>query len=221
MEASRRRIRVLVADDHEIVRGGIRRLLEAEPGITVCGEAETGREAVERAARLLPDVAIVDVSMPELNGFEATRRIRDVAPGCEVLIFTVHDTEQVARDALEAGAHGYVLKAHDARSLVTAVESLGEHKPFFSSPAAELLLEGYHGHGGSGHGDQGTSRLTPRQREVLQLLAEGRTNKDIARLLNIAVKTVDTHRTNLMSRLGLHSVGDLVRYAIREHLVEL
>lgn len=216
MDASRRRIRVLIADDHEIVRCGIRALLETEPGIEVCGEASTGREAVERARRLRPDVAIVDVSMPELNGFETTRRIREVAPDCEVLVFTFHDTEQVARDALEAGARGYVLKSRAVRSLVAAVESLAEHKPLFFSPAAELLLEGYRGHDVP---ENAASRLTSRQREVLQLLAEGRTNKDIARLLDITVKTVETHRTNLMSRLGLHSVGDLVRYAIREKLV--
>jgi DNA-binding NarL/FixJ family response regulator len=215
-----RRIRVLVVDDHEIVRGGVRALLTTEPGIEVCGEAATGREAVEQAERLRPDVAIVDVTMPELNGFETTRRIRDVAPACEVLVFTVHDTEQVARDALDAGAHGYVLKANDVRSLLAAVQSLAEHKPFFTSPASDLLLEGYLGRDGTGHCDHGGSRLTSRQREVLQLLAEGRTNKEIARLLEITVKTVETHRTNLMSRLGFHSVGDLIRYAIRENVVE-
>jgi DNA-binding NarL/FixJ family response regulator len=220
MDASRRRIRVLIADDHEVVRCGIRALLETEPGIEVCGEAATGREAVQRAQQLRPDVAIMDVSMPELNGFETTRRIREVAPECEVLVFTFHDTEQVARDALDAGARGYVLKSQDARRLLAAVESLGEHKPFFSSPAAELLLEGYLGQDASQAGEHAPSRLTPRQREVLQLLAEGRTNKDVARLLDITVKTVETHRTNLMSRLGLHSVGDLVRYAIRENLVQ-
>jgi DNA-binding NarL/FixJ family response regulator len=189
MDASRRRIRVLIADDHEIVRRGIRALLETEQGITVCGEACTGREAVAQAGRLRPHVAIVDVTMPELNGVETTRRIRDAAPDCEVLVYTYHDAEQIVRDV------------------------------FFPSPAAELLLEGYFDQDAPGAVPL-ASRLTPRQREILQLLAEGRTNKDIARLLDVTVKTVETHRTNLMSRLRLHSVGDLIRYAIREGMVE-
>jgi DNA-binding NarL/FixJ family response regulator len=214
-----RATRVLIVDDHEVVRHGIRALLEAEEGFVVCGEAATGREAVEKARRLQPDVAIVDVSMPELNGFEATRRIRHEAPSCEVVVYTIHDTEQVMREALEAGARGYVLKADAARNLVMAVESLGAHKPFFPSPAAGLLLDDYLGEAAE-VGEHAPSRLTPREREVLQLLAEGHTNKDVARRLEIAVKTVEAHRTNVMSKLGLHSVGDLVRYAIREKLVE-
>lgn len=220
MDASGRRIRVLVADDHEVVRRGICALLETEEGMEVCAEAATGREALERVERLRPDVAVVDVSMPELNGIEVTRRAREIAPECEVLVFSVHESEQVMHDAIEAGAHGYVLKADAARNLLTAVESLGRHKPFFPSPAAELLLEGYLERDPAYPADHLRSRLTRRQREVLQLLAEGRTNKDVARLLDITVKTVEAHRTNLMSRLGLHSVGDLIRYAIREKLVE-
>lgn len=219
MDASRRRIRVLIADDHEIVRRGIRALLETEQGITVCGEACTGREAVAQAGRLRPHVAIVDVTMPELNGVETTRRIRETAPDCEVLVYTYHDAEQVVRDVLGAGARGYLLKSSSARTLVTAVESLARHDAFFPSPAAELLLEGYIDHEDP-EAAPVASRLTPRQREILQLLAEGRTNKDIARLLDVTVKTVETHRTNLMSRLRLHSVGDLIRYAIREGMVE-
>lgn len=220
MEARTRPIRVLIADDHEIVRLGVRALLETEDGVVVCAEAATGREALAAAGRTQPDVAIVDVTMPELNGLEVARRLRDVAARCEVLIFTVHETEQVMREAIAAGARGYVLKRDAARTLVAAVESLGRHKPFFPSPAAELLLEGYLGHEPGTGPPAAPARLTPRQREVLQLLAEGRTNKEVARLLDITVKTVETHRTNLMTRLGLHSVGDLVRYAIREKLVE-
>lgn len=219
MDASGRRIRVLIADDHEIVRRGIRALFETEQGITVCGEACTGREAVAQAGRLRPHVAIVDVTMPELNGVETTRRIREAAPDCEVLVYTYHDAEQVVRDVLGAGARGYLLKSSSARTLVMAVESLARHDAFFPSPAAELLLEGYIDQDDP-EGAPLASRLTPRQREILQLLAEGRTNKDIARLLDVTVKTVETHRTNLMSRLRLHSVGDLIRYAIREGMVE-
>jgi DNA-binding NarL/FixJ family response regulator len=214
-----RRVRVLLADDHEIVRHGVRALLEAEEGFEVVGEATTGREAVAEARRLRPGVAIIDVSMPELNGLEATRRIREALPGCEVLIFTIHDSEQVLREAIAAGAHGFVLKSDAARTLVTAVASLGQHKAFFPSPAAELLLAGYLEHDADGRASS-PHRLTSRQREVLQLLAEGRTNKDVAQLLGIAVKTAEAHRTNIMTKLGLHSLGDLVRYAIREKLVE-
>jgi DNA-binding NarL/FixJ family response regulator len=214
-----RRVRVLLADDHEIVRHGVRALLEAEEGFEVVGEATTGREAVAEARRLRPGVAIIDVSMPELNGLEATRRIREALPGCEVLIFTIHDSEQVLREAIAAGAHGFVLKSDAARTLVTAVASLGQHKAFFPSPAAELLLAGYLEPDADGRASS-PHRLTSRQREVLQLLAEGRTNKDVAQLLGIAVKTAEAHRTNIMTKLGLHSLGDLVRYAIREKLVE-
>jgi DNA-binding NarL/FixJ family response regulator len=216
---ARRPVRILVADDHEIVRRGVRALLEAEDGFKIVGEAATGREAVAEARRLRPGVAIVDVSMPELNGLEATRRIREALPDCEVLIFTIHDSEHILREAFAAGAHGFVLKSDAARTLVTAVASLGQHKAFFPSPAAELLLAGYLERDGDGRGATPLG-LTSRQREVLQLLAEGKTNKDVAQLLGIAVKTAEAHRTNIMTKLGLHSVGDLVRYAIREKLVE-
>jgi DNA-binding NarL/FixJ family response regulator len=212
-----RTVRILVVDDHEIVRRGVRTLLESEEGFEVVGEAATGREAVTAARRLRPSVVIMDVSMPELNGLEATRRIREALPACEVLVFTIHDSEHVLREAFEAGAHGFVLKSDAARTLVAAVASLGRRKAFFPSPAAELLLAGYLDAGGIRSAPQ---RLTSRQREVLQLLAEGRTNKDVARLLDITVKTAEAHRTNIMTKLGLHSVGDLVRYAIREKLVE-
>jgi DNA-binding NarL/FixJ family response regulator len=157
--------------------------------------------------------------MPELNGLEATRRIREALPDCEVLIFTIHDSEHILREAFAAGAHGFVLKSDAARTLVTAVASLGQHKAFFPSPAAELLLAGYLERDGDGRGATPLG-LTSRQREVLQLLAEGKTNKDVAQLLGIAVKTAEAHRTSIMTKLGLHSVGDLVRYAIREKLVE-
>jgi DNA-binding NarL/FixJ family response regulator len=216
---ARRPVRILVADDPEIVRRGVRALLEVEDGFEIVGEAATGREAVAEARRLRPGVAIVDVSMPELNGLEATRRIRAALPDCEVLIFTVHDSEHVLREAFAAGAHGFVLKSDAARTLVTAVASLGQHKAFFPSPAAELLLAGYLERDGDGRGATPLG-LTSRQREVLQLVAEGKTNKDVAQLLGIAVKTAEAHRTSIMTKLGLHSVGDLVRFAIREKLVE-
>jgi len=217
--AASRTVRILLADDHEIVRQGVRALLEAEGGFRVVGEAATGREAVAEARRLRPDVAVVDVSMPELNGLEATRRIRKVLPECEVLVFTIHDSEHVLREALAAGARGFVLKSDAARMLLTAVAALGQRKAFFASPAADLLLAGYLERDGDRRGSA-ARLLTSRQREVLQLLAEGKTNKDVAHLLGITVKTAEAHRTSVMSKLGLHSVGDLIRYAIREKLVE-
>jgi DNA-binding NarL/FixJ family response regulator len=214
-------LRILVADDHEVVRLGLRALLEAELGWQVCAEAATGREAVEQAARTRPHVAIVDVGMPELNGCEATRQIHKVVPTCEVLILTVYSTEAVVREALAAGARGFMLKSDAGRNLVAAVDALRRHTSFFGSAAAELLRETYLQSGAADAGSASASeRLTGREREVLQLLAEGKTTKDVARLLGITVKTADTHRTRIMAKLGLHSVVELVHYAIRNQLVE-
>jgi len=214
-------VRILVADDHEVVRRGICSLLELEPGWTVCAEAANGREAVEMAAACGPNVAILDVSMPELNGFEAARRIRKAAPACEVLILTMHESEQVLHEALSAGARGYVLKSDAGRTLVTAVDALVRHKPFLTPVAADVVLEDYLTHGEPRPGAAPPrGRLSPREREVVQLLAEGKTTKDVARVLGISVKTADTHRTNVMRKLDLHSLSELVRYAIRNHLTQ-
>ncbi len=213
-------LRILVADDHEVVRWGLRALLEVEPGWQVCAEAATGREAVVQATYTRPDIAIVDVGMPELNGFEAIRRIHKVVPACEVLVLTVHDSEAVVREALAAGARGFMLKSEAGRNLVAAVDALRRHRPFFGSAAAELLRQSYLRGGVDAGSPPASERLTAREREVLQLLAEGKTTKDVARLLGITVKTADTHRTRLMAKLGLHSVVELVHYAIRNQLVE-
>lgn len=211
---------ILVADDHEVVRRGIVALLEAQPGWTVCGQAVNGREAVEEAKRLKPEVVILDISMPELNGLEATRQILKVSPKTEVLIITAHASEQAAREVLAAGARGYVLKSDAGRDLVNAVESLCNHKPFFTRKVSEMVLEGYLGNRGPAEEEPLHRRLTTREREVLQLLAEGKSNKEVAASLDISAKTAEAHRTNIMRKLDLHSMSDLVHYAIRNKLVE-
>lgn len=212
--------RVLIADDHEVVRKGLRSLLESEPGLEVVGEASNGREAVEAAVAAKPDVVVLDIGMPELNGLEATRRIVKAAPRTEVLILTVYESEEVIREVLRAGARGYVLKSDAGRLLLSAVEAVSAHKPFFTSRVSELVLAGFLSGDvkPSDEAPPGTP-LTPREREVLQLLAEGKTNKEVAAALGIGLKTVETHRMNLMAKLGLHSVVDLVRYAIRNGIV--
>lgn len=215
------RTRILIADDHEVVRKGLRSLLESETGLEVVGEASNGREAVERATAAKPDVVVLDIGMPELNGLEATRRIVKASPGTEVLILTVYETEEVIREVLRAGARGYVLKSDAGRFLLSAVEAVSAHKPYFTSRVSELVLAGFLSGDGLHPSEEMPSGapLTPREREVLQLLAEGKTNKEVAASLGIGLKTVETHRMNLMAKLGLHSVVDLVRYAIRNGIV--
>jgi len=210
-------VRILVADDHEVVRQGLRRLLEVAPGWEVCGEAETGREAVEKASQLKPDVVVLDYSMPGLNGAEAARQIIQRVPRAEVLILTMHSSEDLIRGALEAGARGYVLKSDAGRDLISAVHALIEHKAFLSSGASGPVVDSYL-RGVSPSASQ--HALTPREREILQLVAEGRSNKEIATTLNISAKTVETHRANVMHKLGLTSVGALVRYAVRNQIIE-
>ena len=214
-------IRVLIADDHEVVRHGIRALLETEPGWTVCAEAADGRAAVELAAKTAPDVAILDVSMPELNGFEAARQIRKARPSCEILMLTMHESEDVLREALAAGARGYVLKSDGARTLKAAVDALRQHKSFLTPAAADMVLADYRRRDDpQARREVPRLQLTPREREVVQLLAEGQSTKGVARTLGISAKTADTHRTNVMRKLHLHSQSELVRYAIRNNLIQ-
>ncbi len=211
-------VRILVADDHEVVRKGLRSTLESQSGWVICGEAATGREAVRKAKELRPDVIILDISMPDLNGLEATRQIRRTAPRTEVLILTVHESEDMVREALDAGARGYVLKADATRDLVKAVESLRHHEPFFSVKASELILREFlERHHEPAH--DASAALTPREREVVQLLAEGKSNKNAAANLGISVKTVEVHRTNVMHKLGLKTITEVVHYAIRNKIV--
>jgi DNA-binding NarL/FixJ family response regulator len=213
--------RILLADDHDIVRKGLRSILENQPDWEVCGEAVTGREAVELTSNLNPDVVVVDISMPELNGLDATRQILKEAPGTEVLVLTVHDSESLINEVLKAGARGYLLKTDASKHLVAAIESLLQHKPFLSSSVSAVVLEGYlSGATAALKAETAGGRLTPREREIVQLLAEGKSNKEVASALNISVKTAETHRTNIMRKLDFHSVSDLVRYAIRNKIIE-
>jgi DNA-binding NarL/FixJ family response regulator len=213
-------IRILLADDHEIVRRGLKALLMERPEWEVCGEAVTGREAVELAARLQPEIAIIDLMMPDLNGLETTRQIRLVSQRTQVLIFTMHHNESLVHDVLEAGARGYLLKTDAERHILAAVETLLRHQPFFSAQISETVLDGFLRSGSHGAGSAPVPRLTPREREVVQLLAEGHRNKKIAQKLGISLKTVETHRTSLMRKIGVKSIVELVRYAVRNHLTE-
>jgi DNA-binding NarL/FixJ family response regulator len=212
--------RIFIADDHEVVRRGVRALLEAHPGWEVCGEAKDGREAVEKVKEANPDLVLIDVGMPNLNGLDAARQIITALPAVRVLVLTMHESEQVVREVLEVGARGFLLKSDAARDLIAAVEALQRRTTFFTSSVAEIVLNGYL-HRGPELERPLKDRLTPREREVVQLLAEGKTSKEVASVLNLSVKTAETHRTNVMRKLNLHSVADLVRYAVRNRIVQV
>jgi DNA-binding NarL/FixJ family response regulator len=213
-------LRIVIVDDHAVVRRGVRALLESQPGWEVSAEATTGREAVELVRRLRPHVVVMDLSLPELNGLEATRQIVKESPQTEVLVLTMHHSEQLARDVLQAGARGYVLKSDADQSLIAAVESLRQHKPFLTSKVTEFVLDDYIRR--SDASDDGAPKdvVTPREREIIQLLAEGHSNKETASALGISVKTIEAHRANIMRKLHLRSISDLVRYAIRNKIVQ-
>jgi DNA-binding NarL/FixJ family response regulator len=213
-------VRILVADDHEVVRRGMRNLLNnADRDWLICGEASTGRAAVEMSCALVPDVAILDLAMPDLDGLEATRQIRALVPQTEVLIFSMHDNEELVRAVLASGANGYVLKSETPERLVAAVEALAQHRPYFTGMAAATILESLrHEQHGTRPATTRLGTLTGRQRDVVRLLAEGRSNQEVASLLHISVKTVKTHRAAIMRRLGARSVVDLVHYAVRHGL---
>jgi len=212
-------VRVLVADDHAILRQGIKSMLEARLGWQVVGEAANGREAVEKAARLKPDIVLLDITMPELNGIDATRQILKVAPEAQILILTMHESEKTMREVLQAGARGYMLKSDAPGDLLAAIDALRKHKYFVTSSLAQRVVQEYLSHdSASGTGDAGEA-LTPREREILQLLAEGNSNKAIGQRLDISVKTVEGHRANIMRKLNFDSFSDLVRYAVRNNIV--
>jgi len=213
-------LRILLADDHDVVRRGLRDQLSQHEGWVICGEASNGREAVKMALELTPDVVVLDLSMPELNGLEATRQIRRELPQTEVLIFTMHDTEHLIREVLAAGARGYVLKSDAGRHLTSAVEALSLHKPFFTAKVSQSLLDAFL-QGNAGSDEKSVFRtLTDREREIVQMLAEGKSNKQIGVSLGISVKTVETHRATVMRKLEINSIVELVHYAIRNQLVE-
>jgi len=214
-------LRLLVADDHEIVRKGLRSLLEAQPGWLVTAEASDGREAVEKAKELKPDVTVLDIGMPSLNGLEAARQMLKNDARAKILILTMHESDPLIREVLDVGARGYVLKTDASRDLVTAVNAVRSNKTFFTAKVAQMVLDGYLDKKpgkdpvGTPHG-----RLTPRQREIVQLLAEGKSSKEVAVALGLSVKTAETHRANIMRRLDCHSVSELVRYAVRNDIIE-
>jgi len=218
-------LRILIADDHELARRGIRDLLETHPGWEVCGEAKDGRESVDLAISMKPDVVLLDIGMPNLNGLEATRQILAATPEVAILILTMHDSDNVVREGLRAGAKAFLLKSDAGRDLVAAVEALELQRTFFTTRVSQMVLDGFLNRRGNGPEEKEQNSagdvLTSREREVIQLLAEGKTSKEVAVALNLSVKTAETHRTNLMRKLGLHSVADLTRYAVRNGIVQV
>jgi DNA-binding NarL/FixJ family response regulator len=214
-------LRILIADDHQLVRNGIRALLQSHAGWEICGEATTGREAVEKAKELTPDIVILDISMPDLNGSDATRRIRKALKNTEVLILSAHYSDQLVREIIDAGALGYVLKTDADHDLLIAVENLATHEPFFTSKAKEVIQNEFHtGEMVANYPMSFDNRLSSRQREILQLLAEGKSSKEIALTLGLSLATVETHRTNVMRKLELHNISEVVRYAVRNQIIE-
>jgi DNA-binding NarL/FixJ family response regulator len=214
------KIRVLLADDHTILRDGIRALLDDQADIEVIGEAEDGQATVKMTAQLLPDVVVMDIAMPLLNGLEATRQIQRDYPQVKVLILTMHENEEYIRQVLAAGALGYVLKDAAAHDLLGAIRAVYQGEAVLSPAITRLVIEDYLRWGDIRPPDS-TNGLTSREREVLQLIAEGYTNKEIAEILCLSIKTVQSHRTNLMSKLDLHDRGELIKYAIQKKIIDI
>jgi DNA-binding NarL/FixJ family response regulator len=209
-------LRILIADDHGLVRRGARAILHSRRGWRVVGEAVDGREAVQKAIDLKPDVAVVDIGMPELDGVEVARQIREAVPDTEVLVLTMHESDQMVRRALDAGARGYLLKSDLTESLVKAVKDVSQGKRFLTPKVSEIVLEGFlKARNRHRQGDRASAQTTPREIEIIRLLAEGKTNKETAAQLGITVRTVETHRAKIMLKLGLHSLTELIHYAMR------
>lgn len=214
--------RILVADDHELVRRGLRALLQRKGDWEICGEAQDGVEAVEQAKRLKPDVVIIDIGMPNSNGLDATREIVKARPQTRVLVLTLYDSEEMVQQVLQAGARGFILKSDAAQDLLTALEALRRNQTFFSAKVSDVVLDGYvSGKGPSNSNAPQRSRLTSRERELVQLLAEGKSTRQAAGKLGMSVKTAETHRSNIMRKLQLHSASELVLYAVRNKLVQV
>lgn len=212
-------LKILIADDHDLMRRGLRDILAARPGWSICAEAHTGEEAVAKAKSLKPDVAILDISMPGLNGLEAAAQIRAVAPKTEMLVLSMHYSDQLVRDIVDAGIRGYIVKSDADKDLLMAVDALANHQPYFTAAAIEVIGHGlFNRH--CGEPSEMKSRLTAREREVVRLIAEGKNSKNVGEALDMSVKTVETHRANVMRKLQVHSVSELVRYAIRNGIVQ-
>jgi DNA-binding NarL/FixJ family response regulator len=208
---------ILIADDHDLIRRGLKSLLEGQPGWQVCGEAKTGTEALQMTEQFRPQVAVLDITMPGLNGLDVTRRIRKISPQTEVLLVSAHYSDQLVKDSFEVGALGYLLKSDSDRDLVKAVKTVAEHKPFYTARATEAMLAKL---SPSAAMEEPAVQLTSREREILQLVCEGKVTKEIAALLNLSVKTAETHRSNIMRKLKMHSIGELVRYAVQNRIIE-
>jgi DNA-binding NarL/FixJ family response regulator len=217
------KLRILIADDHEVVRHGLCNLLQTHAGWEICGEARDGREAVEMAKKLKPDVVILDIGMPNLNGLAATRQLSQQNPEQKIIVLTITDSDQVIREALDAGARGFVLKSDAARDLVSAVEALQRDRMFFTPRVNDMVLAGFldRGDGPAASESARSPKLTPREREVIQLLAEGKSSKEVACLLNLSTKTAETHRSNIMRKLDFHSIRDLVVYAVKNDIIQV
>jgi DNA-binding NarL/FixJ family response regulator len=217
------KLRILIADDHEVVRRGLSTLLQTHDGWEICGEAKDGREAVEMAKQLRPDVVILDIGMPNLNGLAATRQLSQQYPHLKIIVLTITDSDQVIREALDAGARGFVLKSDAVRDLVSAVDALEHNRMFFTPRVNDMVLAGFldKGERASGNEPPMSAKLTPREREVIQLLAEGKSSKEVACLLNLSTKTAETHRSNIMRKLDFHSIRDLVVYAVKNDIIQV
>ncbi len=217
------KLRILIADDHEVVRRGLSTLLQTHDGWEICGEAKDGREAVEMAKQLRPDVVILDIGMPNLNGLAATRQLSQQYPHLKLIVLTITDSDQVIREALDAGARGFVLKSDAVRDLVSAVDALQHNRMFFTPRVNDMVLAGFldKGYRGSSNEPPMSAKLTPREREVIQLLAEGKSSKEVACLLNLSTKTAETHRSNIMRKLDFHSIRDLVVYAVKNDIIQV
>ncbi len=213
-------LRILLADDHKVVRQGTRALLSTIPEWEIVGEADNGRDAVSLTAELKPDIVILDIGMPELNGLDATRQIKKKSPETEVLIFTGQETEELVHDVFDSGARSYIMKTDAADHLIDAIKALSEHKHFFTSRISEIVFARYIQEKGTLEGAPEKSRITDREREIVQLLAEGKSSKEIATILGISVRTVETHRAAIMKKLGLKSFSELIRYAVRNKIIE-
>lgn len=217
------KLRILIADDHEVVRRGLCALLQAHDGWEICAEASDGREAVEKAKQLKPDVVILDIGMPNLNGLAATRQLAEHDPNYKIVVLTITDSDHVIREALNAGARGFVLKSDAVRDLVSAIEALQRGQMFFTPRVNEMVLAGFLEKGvvAPRGAPPRFPTLTPREKEVIQLLAEGKSSKEVATALNLSTKTAETHRSNIMRKLGFHSIRDLVLYAVKNDIIQV
>jgi two-component system response regulator NreC len=213
-------LRILIADDHDVMRQGTQAVIQREPGWEVCGLAANGREAVAQARELKPDIVILDMTMPQLNGLDAAIQIKRQLPATEILMFTAHETDELIRKAFEAGVKSFIFKTEAHHFLVEAIESLAHHKPFFTARVSEILFSNIVNRAEGRPVEESGQRLRAREREIVQLIAEGNSNKQVADALGISVRTAETHRASILRKLNLDSVASLVRYAIRNHLIE-